>query len=156
MLSKQDKGVVTVALGTAASTVIISMVLNTWAFTATLDGWFGHAVGILLPLWVLSLTYMGHRLWHVQTGRPLAAGCYALAGFALVVSLPHLANGYAQLGLTWWECWSLAVVTDLTQVAGKLLVITLYDKTCATQAVAEPVTKAVRQRKAKVEPQAAA
>src|ERR1051325_8288143 len=117
---KQDKLAVAVAVGTAMTTVVLSMVLNSWAFTQTLDGWFGHAVGILLPLWILALTFMGHRLWHEPTARYLATGCYILAGFALVVSLPHLAWGYGLLGLNTWECWSLAIVTDLTQVAGKL------------------------------------
>ena len=45
-----------------------------------------------------------------------------------MVSLPHLANGYKLLGLDAWECWSLAIVTDLTQVACKLGIIALVDK----------------------------
>src|SRR5205085_12245490 len=102
---KQERLAVGVAVGTAMTTVVLSMVLNSWAFTATLDGWFGHAVGILLPCWVLALTYMGHHLWPIE--RKLGIAAYALAGFALVVSMPHLAEGYGLLGLHWWECWSL-------------------------------------------------
>jgi len=60
---KHEKLPVTVAVGTALTTVVLSMVLNSWAFTSVLDGWFGHVVGILLPCWVLALTYMGHYLW---------------------------------------------------------------------------------------------
>lgn len=146
---KHEKLAVGVAVGTAMTTVVLSMVLNSWAFTATLDGWFGHAVGILLPCWVLALTYMGHRAMHLERCKPLSIGCYTLAGFALVVSMPHLAAGYGQLGLSGWECWSLAIVTDLTQVAGKLLVITLADRSDTEQVRAKkPAKPAVkRQRK---------
>jgi hypothetical protein len=127
-MSKNDKVSVVVAVLTALTTVGLSMVLNSWAFTKTMDGWFGHTVGVLLPLWVLALTFQGHRFWHESKARPLAVGCFTLAGFALVVSLPHLANGYKLLGLDTWECWSLAIVTDLTQVACKLGIIALVDK----------------------------
>jgi hypothetical protein len=147
---KQERLAVAVAVGTALTTVVISMVLNTWAFTATLDGWFGHAVGILLPCWVLALTFMGHRAMHLEGCKSLSIGCYTLAGFALVVSMPHLAAGYGQLGLSGWECWSLAIVTDLTQVAGKLLVITVADRSDMKQVRAnKPAKPAVvkRQRK---------
>jgi hypothetical protein len=66
---------------------------------------------------------MGHRAWTLE--RPLAIASYGLAGFALLVSMPHLAHRYARLGLAWWEAWSLAMVTDLTQVVAKMLVIRL-------------------------------
>ena len=85
-----------VAVVTGLTTVVLSMVLNSWAFTSTLDSWFGHTVGILLPMWVLALTFMGHRLWQEPSSRSLAGGCYGLAGFALIVSMPHLAHGYEQ------------------------------------------------------------
>jgi hypothetical protein len=148
-MTKNDKVSVVVALVTAATTVGLSMVLNSWAFTATLDSWFGHTVGVLLPLWVLALTYQGHRFWHEPTTRKLAYGCFTLAGFALVVSLPHLANGYRLLGLDAWECWSLALVTDLTQVACKLGVIALVDKAalvCVQNPQSEVATEAKPKR----------
>src|SRR5271170_6914244 len=53
-----------------------------------------------------SIPIQGHFLWPVD--RKLGGAAYALAGFALVVSMPHLADGYGMLGLHWWECWSLA------------------------------------------------
>ena len=105
-MNKQDRLTVVVAVGTAVTTVVLSMVLNSWAFTKVLNGWFGHAVGILVPLWVLACTYMGHRLWKEPGARNIGVGLYALAGFALLVSLPHLAAGYELLGLHTWECWS--------------------------------------------------
>ena len=147
-MTKNDKVSVVVALVTAATTVGLSMVLNSWAFTATLDSWFGHTVGVLLPLWVLALTYQGHRFWHGGTStRNLAYGCFTLAGFALIVSLPHLANGYRLLGLDAWECWSLALVTDLTQVACKLGVIALVDK-AALVSVQNPLSEVATTKRA--------
>ena len=137
---KRNKLAVGVAVGTAVTTVILSMILNSWAFTQTLDGFFGLSVGILLPLWVLALTYMGHYLWPID--RKLGGAAYALAGFALVVSMPHLADGYGMLGLHWWECWSLAIVTDTAQVLAKLLVITVADR--ATRSRARVTAKAVK------------
>jgi len=125
-MKRQDRWAIVVALGTAATTVGLSMVLNSWAFTATLNTWFGHTLGVLVPVWVLALTFMGHRLWHIQPRLAIAA--FTLAGFALLVSMPHLAAGYGKLGLLWWEQWSLAWVTDLAQVVAKLLVITLVDR----------------------------
>jgi hypothetical protein len=149
---KQEKLPVTVAVGTAVTTVVLSMVVNSWAFTATLDMWFGHAVGILLPCWVLSLTYMGHYLWPIE--RKLGIAAYALAGFALVVSMPHLAEGYGLLGLHWWECWSLAIFTDTAQVLAKLLVITTADRSKTEQRhvkqTAKPAVKRYRKKLALV------
>jgi len=60
--------------------------------------------------------------------RRLSVASYALAGFALLVPIPHLVAGYGRPGLVWWEQWSLALVTDLAQVVAKLLVITLVDR----------------------------
>ncbi len=151
MNNKRDWAAVAVALTTATSTVALSMVLNSWAFTALLDSWFGHVLGVLLPLWVLALTFMGHRFWKTQ--QAFAVGCYSLAGFALLVSMPHLAAGYGKLGLHWWETWSLALVTDLTQVLCKLLVITLYDQEVKGQFPQQ--TKVVK-RKRKTLPKLAA
>ncbi len=126
---------ISVAAAVASSTVVLSMVLNSWAFTASLNTWFGHALGVLVPLWVLGLTFLGHALW--TSKRELSIGCYSLAGFALLVSLPHLASGYGRLGLQPYECWSLALVTDLAQVFGKLTVISLV----GAPAVAAKVSK---------------
>ena len=139
-MKRQETWAIVVALGTAATTVGLSMVLNSWAFTTVLNSWFGHVLGVLLPMWVLALTYMGHSLWPVE--RRLSIASYALAGFALVVSMPHLAAGYERLGLHWWECWSLAFVTDLAQVVAKLLVIALVDQQGQGQ-VAKEQTKVV-------------
>jgi predicted membrane channel-forming protein YqfA (hemolysin III family) len=117
----KDRVAVGVAVAASVSTVALSMVLNTWAFTAVHGGWFGTALGVLLPLWVLALTY---QAFHMRRRQPwVSAGCYVLAGFALVVSLPHLANGYASLGLHEYEGWSLALVTDLLQVLMKLSLV---------------------------------
>jgi hypothetical protein len=143
-MTKNDKVSIGVAVATALTTVVLSMVLNSWAFTKVVDGWFGHTVGVLLPLWVLAMTYQGHRFWHLANARPLAIGCFALGGFALVVSLPHLANGYKLLGLDTWECWSLAIVTDLTQVACKLGIIAIVDK--ATMNALLPQTEVATKR----------
>jgi hypothetical protein len=97
------------------------MVLNVWAFTRTTPGAFGHLVGLALPLWVLALTFLGeHQLGKC---RPCALAAFVLAGFLLAVSLPHIASGYATLGLHAYEGWSLAVVTDLLQVVAKVAVI---------------------------------
>jgi len=148
-MCKNDKVAVVVAVLTALTTVGLSMVLNSWAFTATLNGWFGHTVGVLLPLWVLALTFQGHRFWSDAATRKLAIGCYALAGFALVVSLPHLANGYKLLGLDAWECWSLAIVTDLTQVACKLGIISLVDKVHNPQSDVATTSEVAKPKRAK-------
>jgi len=124
-MHKKDKVMVLVAVLTGATTVALSMVLNVWAFTAQLGGWFGTTVGVLLPAWVLALTLAGQH----GTGKPGTAkigwAAFGLAGFLLLVSMPHLAGGYGKLGLAWWESWSLALVTDLTQVVMKVLVIAL-------------------------------
>lgn len=117
----KDGVAVGVAVGSAVSTVALSMVLNTWAFTAVHGGWFGTALGVLLPLWVLALTYQAFHMRKRQVW--VSVGCYVLAGFALVVSLPHLAHGYASLGLHEYEGWSLALVTDLLQVLMKLSLV---------------------------------
>ena len=146
-MTKNDKVSVVVMALTALTTVGLSMVLNSWAFTAALDGWFGHTVGILLPLWILAMTYQGHRFWHEAGVRHLAIGCFALAGFALVVSLPHLANGYKLLGLDTWECWSLAIVTDMTQVACKLGIIALVDKVAVAHKPQVEVAKRVSRKR---------
>jgi hypothetical protein len=154
---KQNDKAVLVALATASTTVVLSMVLNSWAFTQAVNTWFGHTLGVLLPLWVLANVYMGHRMWPLD--RRIGGASYALAGFALLVSMPHLAAGYATLGLAWWECWSLALVTDLTQVVSKLLVIAVANQTApAAQVRVAPLTNAKRQRRAQAmtEPTAAA
>lgn len=120
---KRINPAVAVAVAVAASTVALSMVLNAWAFTKETGHPLGYALGVLVPCWILALTYMGHRAWAFD--RRLAAAAFGLAGFALLVSLPHLAHGYEWLGLAQYEAWSLAVVTDLAQVVAKLLVIGL-------------------------------
>jgi hypothetical protein len=76
---------------------------------------------------------MGHCLWDAH--KRLAVGAFALAVFALAVSLPHLAEGYHRLALEWWECWCLASVTDLTQVVAKLLVLAFAARTTVAVAV---------------------
>jgi predicted membrane channel-forming protein YqfA (hemolysin III family) len=121
----KDRLMVLVAVLTSATTVSLSMLLNVWAFTRTLEGWFGVSVGILLPLWVLALTLAGKHATERPGLERLGYAAYALAGFLLVVSLPHLAAGYGLLGLHWWEQWSLAIVTDLCQVLMKALVIAM-------------------------------
>jgi hypothetical protein len=121
----QDRAATAVALVAAATTVVFSMILNVAAFTSEGDGWFGISLGIALPLWVLAATFVGH---HLHVDRRLACGAYALAGFMLLVSLPHLAHGYEALGLAWWEGWSLAIVTDLTQVVMKMAIIRMWTK----------------------------
>jgi hypothetical protein len=149
-IKRADTAVV-VAVATASTTVLLSMVLNAWAFTADLGSWLGYAVGVLVPLWILALTYMGHRAWGVE--RKLAYASYSLAGFALVVSLPHLAHGFtAWLGTHWWEAWSLAVVTDLTQVVAKMLVIRLVHKAQAPAPAVEQTTPAKRSSRKRTAP----
>jgi hypothetical protein len=120
-----DRAATVVALVAASTTVIFSMILNVAAFTSEGDGWFGISLGIALPLWVLAATFVGH---HLHIDRRLACGAYALAGFMLLVSLPHLAHGYEALGLAWWEGWSLAIVTDLTQVVMKMAIIRMWTR----------------------------
>lgn len=123
----KDRVAVAVACASAVSTVALSMCLNTWAFTAVHGGWFGTALGVLLPLWVLALTYQAFHMRRRQLW--VSVGCYVLAGFALVVSLPHLAHGYASLGLHEYEGWSLALVTDLLQVLMKLSLVKMVGRT---------------------------
>lgn len=118
-LSRQDRLTIIVAASAAASTVITSMVLNVWAFTRACGSSLGVAAGVMVPLWVLSLTYCGQR---AHRSPYLAGSCYALAGFLLVVSLHHLADGYSTI-VPVWEGWALAVVTDLLQVASKIVII---------------------------------
>jgi hypothetical protein len=131
---------VVVAVLTACTTVVLSMILNAWAFGDHVGwNWFGISLGILVPAWVLANVYMGHSLLERQPWLALAA--FALAVFALLVSIPHLVAGYARLGLEWWQTWSLAAVTDLTQVMGKLLVL--------TYAVRSGPSVAVQRRKVK-------
>jgi hypothetical protein len=135
----QNKLASIVAAGTSATTVVISAILNTWAFTRTGSSYLGYAVGVLLPCWVLALTFVGHVVW--PTNRRLAAGAYALAAFALVVSMPHLAAGYGSLGLSWLEMWCLAIVTDLCQIACKLTIITLAQTASRRRAARKPASK---------------
>lgn len=137
---KNDRFTVAVAVSIAMTTVVLSMVLNSWAFTAKTPGYFGIVVGVLLPVWTLALVYMGHSLYPSQ--RTLGIAAYSLAGFALLVSLPHLASGYATITPNWWEGWALAAVTDLTQVVSKLLIVHLASTKVATkQATAKPTAK---------------
>lgn len=115
-----DTMAVWVAMGAATTTVLFSMVLNVRAFTEhTDDVWFGTALGVMVPLWVLCATYLGKHSKDVFVRR----FAYTLAGFMLLVSLPHLAAGYAKLGLQPYEGWALAIVTDLTQVMCKLVIV---------------------------------
>ena len=123
---KADKLATAVALLAAGTTVVFSMILNVSAFTATTGGAFGLALGIALPLWVLAATYIGNHMH--DTSKGIAVFAYTLAGFMLLVSLPHLAHGYSALGLTWWEGWALAIVTDLTQVVMKMAIIKMWHK----------------------------
>lgn len=115
-MQKKDKVMVLVAVMTGVTTVALSMVLNVWAFTVTLGGWFGTTVGVLLPLWVLALTLAGQHATSRTGKEKIGYAAYGLAGFLLLVSMPHLATGYGKLGLAWCESWSLALLTDLTQV----------------------------------------
>lgn len=138
-MQRKDRFAVVLAVAVAISTVALSMVLNSWAFTKVLNGWFGYTAGVLLPLWVLALTYIGHWFW--QRGfKPYAGAAFTLAGFLLVVSMPHLSSGYGLLGLHPYECWALAVVTDVTQVVAKLQIIAIVDR----KANAKPAKAAVR------------
>lgn len=115
--------VIGISIATGASTVALSMTLNVWGFCANHPGLFGTVVGVLLPLWVLALTFIGHKAMH--TDKRLGVAAYGLAGFLLVVSIPHLAHGFDLItGGCWWESWSLAIVTDLCQVICKVVVIT--------------------------------
>ena len=63
----KDRVAVGVAVAASLSTVALSMVLNVWAFTAVNGGWFGTALGVLLPLWVLALTY---QAFHMRKRQP--------------------------------------------------------------------------------------
>jgi hypothetical protein len=123
---KGDKLATYIAITAAATTVVFSMILNVGAFTATTGGVFGVALGIALPLWVLAATYIGNHMHDRSKG--IAVFAYTLAGFMLLVSMPHLASGYTALGLTWWEGWALAIVTDLTQVVMKMAIIKMWHK----------------------------
>jgi hypothetical protein len=116
-----DKLTIAVACVAAASTVLVSMCLNVWAFTHEIGSGLGVAVGLMLPLWVLAATYLGQRM-HVRGYKVAMVGAYGLADFMLTVSLPHLAHGYVTV-VPAWEGWCLAVVTDLLQVVCKLTVI---------------------------------
>jgi hypothetical protein len=128
----KEKLVTAVAIATATSTVLLSMTLNVWAFSDHLPGLFAWTVGALLPLWVLALTLAG-KVMNDKGKRTVGIGAYVLAGFLLIVSLPHLATGFDKItGGVWWESWSLALVTDLTQVVMKLVVIGLLQQTEAT------------------------
>lgn len=123
---KGDKLATYIAITAAATTVVFSMILNVNAFTAVTGGVFGVALGIALPLWVLAATYIGNHMHDRSKG--IAVFAYTLAGFMLLVSMPHLASGYTALGLTWWEGWALAIVTDLTQVVMKMAIIKMWHK----------------------------
>jgi|AP95_1055475.scaffolds.fasta_scaffold140114_1 hypothetical protein len=115
-----------VACVAATSTVLLSMHMNVMAFTKTSGSLWAIGVGIALPLWILALTYIGV---HMQGRNKYAMyGAYALAAFALAVSLPHLVGGFSGWGLAPYEAWSLAVVTDLLQVIAKLSIITMLKK----------------------------
>ena len=122
-MTRVDWSVVIVALIAALSTVLLSMHMNVMAFTNVTESLWAVAVGIALPLWVLALTYvaahMQGRNWYAMTG------AYALAAFALIVSMPHLVAGFTAWGLAPYEAWSLAVVTDLLQVIAKVSIITM-------------------------------
>lgn len=119
-----DTLMITVAALTATSTVVISMVLNVWAFTREVNSLFGWAVGILLPLWVLGLTAGCKRMLDRQHTALAIASC-VLALFLLIVSMPHLAAGYGSLGINVIESWALAITTDLCQIVMKAIVITI-------------------------------
>ena len=146
-MTKKDRLVAAVAVGTSATTVALSMVLNVWAFTAHLPGWFGTTVGVLLPLWVLALTLAGQHGTSKAEWKWIGYAAYGLAAFLLLVSMPHLAGGYGKLGLAWWESWSLALVTDLTQVVMKVLVIALLKP--APEPVAVPTARKRKRTKGK-------
>lgn len=121
-----DRTATMIAFAGATMTVLFSMVLNVWGFThgEKVTGWWtilGGSLGIALPLWVLATTYIGQHM-HSRDTR-LSIGAYILAGFTLLVSMPHLANGYMALGMVQYEAWALAVVTDLTQIVMKMAII---------------------------------
>lgn len=122
-LTRMDKVAVAIAGLAAASTVLLSMAMNVQAFTKTVDSVWAAGVGVALPLWVLAMTFIAA---HMQ-GRNWWAmvGAYGLAGFALIVSMPHLVTGFEGWGLAAYEAWSLAVVADLLQVIAKVAIITM-------------------------------
>jgi len=122
---RADKLATGIALIAATTTVAFSMVLNVRAFTQTTDTLFGTALGIMVPLWILAATFIGQQL---KSTKPVSRFAYALAVFMLIVSLPHLAHGYEALRLEWWEGWSLAIVTDLTQIMAKMAIIRLWSR----------------------------
>lgn len=116
--------VVLASVATGASTVVLSMYLNVLAFSSRSPGAFATLVGLLLPLWVLALTLAGKWGFDRAERRTIGLAAYALAAFLLVVSLPHLAEGFDRItGGNRIESWALAIVTDLTQVVVKLVVI---------------------------------
>ena len=122
-LSRIDMVAIAVAGLAALSTVVLSMAMNVEAFTKTTDNVWARGVGIALPLWVLAMTFiaahMHGRNWWAMVG------AYGLAGFALIVSMPHLVAGFQAWGLHGYEAWSLAIVTDLLQVIAKVAIITM-------------------------------
>lgn len=124
--TQRDQAATVVAIGAAITTVLFSMILNVAAFTASGTYLFGFCLGVALPLWVLAATFIGQRM-HKDNIR-LSMGAYGLAVFMLMVSLPHLANGFGELGLQWWEGWALAIVTDLMQIVMKLSIIAIWSK----------------------------
>lgn len=131
-LSEDDRRTVKIAVVTAVTTVLLSMVFNASALTAgkatgSLWWFVGLCVGILIPLWILALTYAGQHV--SEKNKRLAWACYALTIVALIVSLPHLCHGYAALGLSFWfEAVPLALVTDCLQILMKLVILSLVKK----------------------------
>lgn len=122
----KDRVMLYVAVATGTSTVLISMALNVWAFSEQLPGMFAVLMGVCLPVWVLALTFAGEWACAKPATKLMGMGAYILAGFLLLVSLPHLAYGFDKItGGRWWESWSLAIVADATQVAMKMAVIAL-------------------------------
>lgn len=140
--------VVVVSVATGASTVVLSMALNVLAFSSRSPGLFATLVGLLLPLWVLALTLAGKWGFDRPERRAIGVAAYALAAFLLVVSLPHLAEGFDRItGGNRIESWALAIVTDLTQVVVKLVVIRIA-KEAANE---EPAGRPAARRKARKE-----
>ena len=122
--------VITVAVVAAMTTVVLSAWFNVEGMCPSGTTAKGVVVGVLLPFWVLVGTYVGHSMDWVRVGRVpwLAWMGYAVAGAALIVSLPHIAHGFESLGLSPWEAWPLAFICDGLQVVMKLTIIQIVEE----------------------------
>lgn len=94
-MMKKDRVMAIVAVATGRTAVALSMALNCSAFTEQFPGIFGWTVGLLLPLWVLALTLAGKWGSEKPERQVIGIGAYVLAGFLLLVSLPHMVERLA-------------------------------------------------------------